>query len=336
LFYFGYPLPNTYYAKESPSATYNFIQGIKYFVQYLVSNPIVSLSILAAGLAGIHSVLRLIERKFTNEGELFLPLIAGAGLAVPLITGGDHFSSFRFYQGIYPILLLCLIYLISAVLPQYIQFRSNPLAPRRSALVFASSLAFFLVSGLVLYQVRDWSSSEEIAGMENEFEIAAQGRETGELADRLFAGLPGKPAIGVIRAGGIKYAYPGEVVDLMGLNNVLMAHNGGSRQGEKNHAAFEKSTFYQLQPDVVNPEVVSGEEWQYREVDLRRSWDNSVPLKGLYDEPEFLDLYVYARVARTDMVSDKAFVGWFDKNFLSSLEATGRFIVERFEYAHAD
>ena len=336
LLYFGYPLPNTYYAKVSPSAVYNLIQGAKYFVQYFVSNPVVSVSIVAAGLAGIHSVLRLIEGKFTNGGLLFLPFLAGAGLAVPLITGGDHFSSFRFYQGIYPILLLCLIYFISAVLPYYGQFQSNPTAPRRSLLVFGSSLGLLFLSGLVLYQIRDWTFSEEMDSMSNEFDIAVQGRETGKFAEEMFTAFPEKPGIGVIRAGGIKYTYPGEVIDLMGLNNVSMAHNGGSRRGEKNHAAFEKSTFYQLQPDVLNPEIVSGEEWQYRAVNLKKSWDNTVPLKGLYDEPDFLDLYVYARVTRKDLKTDRALVGWFEKNFLSSLESTGQFLVERFEYAPAD
>ena len=71
-------------------------------------------------------------------------------------------------------------------------------------------------------------------------------------------------------------------------------------------------------------------------MDVRRSWDNTVPLKGLYDEPDFLDLYVYARVARADMESTIALAGWFEKDFLGSLEANGRFLVERFPYAQAD
>jgi energy-coupling factor transporter transmembrane protein EcfT len=38
LSYFGYPLPNTYYAKVSPSLFYNFSRGIPYFIKYFQSH----------------------------------------------------------------------------------------------------------------------------------------------------------------------------------------------------------------------------------------------------------------------------------------------------------
>ena len=37
LLYFSYPLPNTYYAKVSPSATYNFSEGLSYLHSFLSS-----------------------------------------------------------------------------------------------------------------------------------------------------------------------------------------------------------------------------------------------------------------------------------------------------------
>ena len=48
LLYFGYPLPNTYYAKVSPSLSYNFSQGLHYFKDYFLSSPIVQICILVA------------------------------------------------------------------------------------------------------------------------------------------------------------------------------------------------------------------------------------------------------------------------------------------------
>jgi hypothetical protein len=332
LLYFGYPLPNTYYAKVSPSLLYNFFQGSKYFIQYFVSNPIVTVSILAAVLTGVHTALTYVEANFNDDGWLFLPVLAGTGLAVPMITGGDHFSSFRFYQGIYPILLLCLLYCIRFILPRYIQFQFHPSALRRPRHIFAVSLILFVVSVPILYQARDWISSDEVSELSNEFDIAGDGRDTGQFARELFSAADELPAIGVIRAGGIKYTYPGEVIDLMGLNNLLMAHNGGSRRGEKNHAAFEKSTFYQLHPDIVNPEIVFLKDWLFKAADVRTSWDNTVPLKGLYNDPEFLERYVFAGVDRKELQTGRILVGWFDKKFLQELDASGRFVIERYEY----
>jgi arabinofuranosyltransferase len=333
LSYFGYPLPNTYYAKVSPSLSYNFFQGILYLVKYFVSNPIVSVCILATILAGVHTILKLWEKKLKDDGRLFLPLLAGIGLLVPMITGGDHFSSFRFYQGVYPIVLLCLLYFVISVLPQYIQLQLNPNIVRWPQRIFIYSLALVFASSLVLYQARDWIASEETSGMSNAFVIAQKGREEGEFIREMFNTLPELPSIGVVRAGGIKYTYPGEVIDLMGLNNLLMAHNGGKRLGEKNHAAFEKSTFYQLQPDLLSAEIVSTRNWQYKEMDLKKSWDNTVPLKGLYDDPDFLERYRYAKIYSTG-TGERALVAWFRNDFLHDLESGGAFVIERYEYGN--
>jgi arabinofuranosyltransferase len=330
--YFGYPLPNTYYAKVSPSFLYNMFQGTKYAVQYFVSNPIVSIAIAAAALNAVNTVLLLMEGKITNDGPLFLPVLAGTGLLLPMVTGGDHFSSFRFYQAVYPILLLCLVHSLWFVLPQYIQIGLTSSVLRRSQAIFAFSLIVLFAAGLVLYQVRDWVASEELSEMSDEFEFAEDGRETGQFVGELFAAEPSLPAIGVIRAGGIKYPYPGQIIDLMGLNNLTMAHNGGERKGEKNHAAFEKATFFQLHPDLINPEIVPVEDRIAKVAELKTSWENTVPLKGLYNEPDFLNVYVYASVQRADLQANKALVGWFEKKYLSQLDASGDFVIERYAY----
>jgi hypothetical protein len=170
--------------------------------------------------------------------------------------------------------------------------------------------------------------------MGQEFKFAEDGREQGQFMEDLFAGLPELPKLGVVRAGGLKYTYSGEVIDLMGLNNLSMAHNGGKRVGRKNHAAFEKSTFYQLQPDVVSAEMVSISEWHYEAVVLRKSWDNMVALKGLYNDVAFQESYVYAKIDRQG--SNKSLVGWFQKDFLNELDASGYFVIERFEYSAID
>jgi hypothetical protein len=249
-----------------------------------------------------------------------------------LITGGDNFRAFRFYQGVYPILLLCLFYFISWVLPRYIQTGFNSPTLTGRPLIFRSSLVVFLLAGFVLYQVNDWIAAQEISNISRAYVIAKQGREQGRFIYDLFSSLPELPSVGVIRAGGIKYTYPGPVVDLMGLNNLLMAHNGGRRVGLKSHAAFEKQTFYQLQPDLMSAEVVSNTSWQYRETDLKQSWDNSVALKGLYNDAAFLDRYVYAKIHQSGSGMGEALVGWFRREFLEELQSRGSFVIERYEY----
>ena len=48
LAYFGYPLPNTYYAKVSPDRLYSLVGGIKYLLGFISSNGFVFVGLLAA------------------------------------------------------------------------------------------------------------------------------------------------------------------------------------------------------------------------------------------------------------------------------------------------
>jgi len=74
-------------------------------------------------------------------------------------------------------------------------------------------------------------------------------KKTGGTGSLIF---PPRPSIGRILAGGYAFFYEGPTVDLMGLNNTLMAHANGLKEGLKNHASFDKPTFYKLRPDFVD------------------------------------------------------------------------------------
>lgn len=84
LAYFGYPLPNTYYAKVSPSLAYNLEQGTLYLVRYIISDPIALIGVLAIFVACLHSIYKVSPAS----GGFYLPFIVATGLLVPLLTGG--------------------------------------------------------------------------------------------------------------------------------------------------------------------------------------------------------------------------------------------------------
>jgi arabinofuranosyltransferase len=321
LSYFGYPLPNTYYAKVSPSLAYNFEQGSLYLVRYIISDPVVSISVLAIFVACLHSIYKVSPAT----GEFYLPFIAATGLLVPLLIGGDHFGSFRFYQNVYPITLLCLIYIVRVLFGK----TAGKLSGLRT-FVFPA-LAIVLLYGFGVEQKNAWSSfPTEIQG---EFDIARSDRIKGDFIQGLFSSLPRLPSVGVIAAGGIKYAYAGEIVDLVGLNNTVMAHNHGNRVGYKGHAAFEVETFFKLKPEIVLPFMVD-ESWQYDEQKLKERWENRLAFKGLFDEPRFLTIYQYAKICKSSQAGCKtALIGWYRRDFLESLMADDDFSVARYEYA---
>ena len=100
LAYFGYPLPNTFYAKMSPALGYSLAQGLRYLASYVASGLLPFLVSVGFGLGLLHLATR--ERRLRMIGAP-LVLAAAAGLAVPVLTGGDHFGAFRFYQNVLPI-----------------------------------------------------------------------------------------------------------------------------------------------------------------------------------------------------------------------------------------
>jgi len=326
--YFGYPFPNTYYAKVSPSLVYNLQQGIVYLSKYFISDPILLLSVSAIFVSGLRTLSGIFSKCVPGEGAFFLPIIAGTGLLAPLITGGDHFGSFRLYQNIYPIEVLCLLYFADRVMPEFLKSRgqSGTFTGRTPAFRFSLALALLLFG---LSQLQMWNSIK--SEIDVEFSTANYGRKNGMFIQELFSSLPELPSLGVVTSGGIKYSYDGTVVDLMGLNNALMAHNDGDRRGVKNHAAFDIPTFYVLHPDVVWPLTLDATKWQYSELKLKESWENKDGLKGLFDESHFLELYTYAQVS-SKTESKYALVAWFRKDFLGQLEANSDFHVIEYQY----
>jgi arabinofuranosyltransferase len=327
--YFGYLFPNTYYAKVSPSLVYNLQQGIFYLSKYFLSDPIVLLSVAAIFISGLHTIYGIFSKRIPNDGSFFLPIIAGTGLLAPLMTGGDHFGSFRLYQNIYPIEILCLLYFVDRILPGFIKSIGHSTAHQGKSTVFRLSSALLLALVFFPFQLQMWNSIKP--ELEIEFEVADYGRKNGAFIQRLFSPLAGLPSLGVVTSGGIKYSYEGEIVDLMGLNNTIMAHNHGDRKGIKNHAAFDIQTFYQLQPDIVWPRTVIEKNWQYSEYEIKESWENREGLRGLFDQSHFLELYTYARVS--DKTEDGyALLGWFKKDFLEQLGANDEFCLEQYQY----
>jgi hypothetical protein len=313
LSYFGYPLPNTFYAKVSPSVVFDLTQGGKYFISYLISGPVAFACVLSVGLSFVH-----ILSAGPDIVTLTLTLFSATGLLIPVVTGGDHFVGFRFYQNIYPLLLLTLLNWCRIVAPRYVAL--NPLTG--SQVVRAGLVMLSLAFGL--YTVWDWRAFDEGTRLKHEFIIARDGRTRGAFAEELFLGAVDRPSLGEITAGGVKYAYSGTVIDLMGLNSTRMAHNGGLRIGRKNHAAFEKSTFYELAPAVLMPSVVVNGS-------PSRALSESFvveALKGLTRDSDFRRLYTLARVTRRDAdASAPALVAWYRRDFLRIVQSHPRFDV---------
>jgi hypothetical protein len=322
LVYFGYPLPNTFYAKMSPALGYTLSQGLRYLAGYAATLPLPFLVSAGVGLGVLHVVIR--DRWLRTPGApLLVP--AAAGLALPVLTGGDHFSAYRFYQNVLPILVLGLAFTTLRVLPPFLAARSWPAAPRLQTVSALTALGLGLAAARAIeLRLRAHDSQLRV-----EFHIAERERASGVRMSRLFDGLPAPPSVGVITAGGLKYEYEGDVVDLMGLNNLHIAHNGGRRIGLKNHAAFEKASLYELQPDLVAPTLVDRSSWRYSPGAIHGSFNNEV-LRGIFDDAAFRSIYRFCLITERGPGRQPALAVWVHHRRLQELHQQPRLDVREF------
>jgi arabinofuranosyltransferase len=308
--YFGYPFPNTYYAKAGDPLGPRLAAGSGYFVDFALANPAVPISIIAA-VAG--ALVAWGRSRNTQAGEdssralllcqaCLLALLL-AGCAIPVLEGGDHFGFWRMYQPIAPLVALqagLTAWLIALMRPAEARARVTILCALAIALAIVPWRHWPALSAL------EYSSTAAPGGAWNtpkvEIAIAQDMRAIGEAFNRAFPESP--PSVGVIVAGGFALDYRGETVDLMGLNNVTMAHAPGPRVGMRNHAAFNHDVFFSLAPDIVLLSLWSPE---------RPDWFGFPMLSGEFDQPPHLMPNYFARRA----ASTAAFDGGVLKGLLS-------------------
>jgi hypothetical protein len=331
--YFGFPLPNTYYAKMSPDVINNLKSGVQYFKGFCLSNVSIFVSLLAAcwGLAAggknIISCLqnRNVQRSSSPDSPRALAImyfsissIILVSMAIPIYIGGDHFVAFRFYQPVWPLLALSVLFLPS-ITREHGRFNLSTQSVGRFKYVSVVVLSLFFL----LTNHTSWRDFKATAGIGLEFLIAEYGRRTGEFLNDLFEHSR-LPVVGVITAGGIQYTYKGKVFDLLGLNDVQMGHHRGDRRGWKGHASFSKEVFYSRQPDIVlfdmYPIKDKGKIKRVSKADF-----SAITLKNLFFEPRFLELYKLARVKKIDAREEEYLFGYYLTGFLNELSESGEY-----------
>ncbi len=242
LSYFGYPFPNTYYAKVPPALGYRLYQGGRYIAHGLFRRPELTAAVLLAARA-----VTLAPGRFGREPlprrQRAVALTAGTALAllaVVVVGGGDHFRDYRFLQPAVPPLLVVLVASLAAGGLGRLRMTHGS----RLSAAFAALLALSVATAY-------WDNFRDTQDLRREMDIARHGRE---LAAGMNTVLTSHPSVGVIAVGGFGLTYRGTTRDLLGLNWVAMGHSPGDRRGPRDHTAFSASVFWTAPPDVMLPE----------------------------------------------------------------------------------
>jgi arabinofuranosyltransferase len=328
LSYFGYPFPNTYYAKVSGSEKDNIAHGLGYLHRLFYEYPQVAFTVAACLLALTLAAIKCIKtKKLTDltpadKTQLILIAVILPGLALPVLTGGDHFKYARFYQCIIPLTYAAFFNL--SFWKQYLGSYPQPPRNLRIMLTAAACFGIFFMAKSTFY---DFTTADRITDtrISPEFYHARMGRSIAQAENQTFSQTGRYPSVGILAAGGFAYAYKGRTVDLMGLNDTSMAHATRIKQGFRNHASFDIKTFWKLKPDMVGT-FYGGE--IVRDTNLFNLPENTdtfrkgifvyVAYKGIFDQPDFITGYLPALVREKN--NDYYIFAYYSREFLGELD----------------
>ena len=283
LAYFGYPLPNAYYAKISSNPVDNIKYGAHYSVWFLHSNVLVVPAVFASVLGlmiGVRSLVASAKTRIPLSAAHGSMLLVGGSMglafAATILEGGDHFPGFRLFQPYVPVMSVALLFYVPLV-ADWSRLTTSRIIPLAwlalvaAAIVIASYSAFPLTNN----------------GIKEDFTLAREGRRLGTLLNELSDQPP--PDVGVLPAGGIALAYRGRVVDLLGINWTEMAHATGRRTGIPGHSAFNLEVFWKHPPSIMLPTLIETPGTR-DEKQIPDRYELSV-LQGLMNEKPFRDDY---------------------------------------------
>ena len=210
-------------------------------------------------------------------------------------------------------------------------FRVHKLSTVQAVVVLAAFFPiFYFSSDYALHRLPDLETP--IAG---EIYVAKVGNSDAEKLNKLFSSIE-KPVVGVSAAGGFAWVYEGPVFDLLGLNNVAMAHAESAHDGVKNHAAFDLKTLLEVRPQVfhayshgsaVASKFLNSVDDAFIPLEQEGFKDKFVNkiLKGVFYEPQFTAAYKPAVIYHRSQ-PELVYQSYFTPEFIEQLQQSGYFV----------
>jgi hypothetical protein len=237
--YFGYPFPNTYYAKVGRPGTELALRGWRYLWNFLAG----SWPLWVLGLS-------LVSRKARPvfERNAMPALLIGCGLYIVcgiVLVGGDHFAMHRFCMPLLPILFLAGWVGACGIASTF--WTADSAVPRYGpsiAIIVASAASSYL---LTQRSVPNGNESHRMK-MNEEIKLAGEWRGIGrELAIRYGRDR----SIATFAIGAIGYFSKMTVWDMYGIIHPEIAHQQIKLgEGTAGHEKFDSDFILDRQPDL--------------------------------------------------------------------------------------
>lgn len=226
LAYYGYPLPNTFYAKVG-FAPEQFLRGLDYLWRFFAHpQSLLFVAALPAGLRG-------------TPAHRFLAAALLAGLAGIVYVGGDAFGAFRFLVPLLPAL-----HLLALAGAASVASRVGARAPQAGGLV--GPAAALLLAALAFAESRGPVLAEEREVVRFTSLMVQVGRVLKERT-------PPWVTIALNPTGAVPYYSERRAIDMLGLNDVHIAHQREETMGlqKAGHEKGDGAYVLSRRPDLI-------------------------------------------------------------------------------------
>ena len=208
LIYYGYLLPNTYYAKVNYDYS-TFESGLEYLLLF-------AQDYLLYGIIFILPLFLLAVKELRFETSLFYLIIFLYSLYV-IIIGGDVLPLHRFW-----LIVLPLIYILWGMF----LIQINIIYSKRSFLTGSKRIAILLIITILIGYYNYNHSKDKISTMKDrEIALVSKFRMYAEIINGLERIKKRRLTIAVSTIGSLSYFTNATVIDMLGLTDEYIAHN---------------------------------------------------------------------------------------------------------------
>ncbi len=258
--YYGWPLPNTYYAKSGATGAWRL--GLQATGDWIADHA------LPCAAAVILLFVRTVATRQDNGLVALLLAWIAVTIASVIRAGGDFMDLHRFFVPVLP----CLALLAALGLHRIAStWRTRRLSPRLG-FALAALAAGALVSHAILID-RGTLAIKSTRGVESIGLLRQYAAQWSTIGRWLAANAPPNTSLATTAAGAIPYHSRLRTLDMLGLNDAWVAHHAPPRGQEAGHVRFAPWTYVASQNiDIVIVHPTVSEREEAPRADLDRFW----------------------------------------------------------------
>ncbi len=243
--YYGYLLPNTFYAKVGAGAA-SAVRGLRYTWFFFADYGFVPIAAAAAFFyARMWSSTGGGSGRKIGFATSYLLLQVAACIAFVIYVGGDQLVMHRFFVPILPALYLLSLRGFGELFP-----REDERSKRGGSLARRAALAAACVAGIIVTCLPSFVGGEHRRVFYVEKPADADRKVVGQW---LKENVGGDTTIALTAAGIVPFYSGLETIDLVGLNDVHIARTEVARfgRGEPGHEKYNSAYVLERRPDLI-------------------------------------------------------------------------------------